>query len=104
MVVAYRLHPVSYWLGRRLANTRYLAMPNLLLNNFVVPEILQGDVNAATLADEALGLLGDPVRMAAIRSQFATIPSLLGGTGALNRIADLVLGELEEIGQKNALN
>ncbi len=100
MVVAYRLHPVSYWLGRRLANTRYLAMPNLLLNNFVVPEILQGDVNAATLAEAALDLLGNPDRMEAIRSQLATLPSLLGGTGALNRIAELMLGELAETGQK----
>ena len=36
MVAAYRLHPISVWLGRMFASTRYVAMPNLLVDEYVV--------------------------------------------------------------------
>ena len=94
MVAAYVLHPLSYRLGRMLASTRYLAMPNLLLEDFVVPEILQREVRAERLAEAALQILESPARQDAIRERFREIPAILGGEGALNRAAEFILKEL----------
>jgi lipid-A-disaccharide synthase len=41
MVVAYRLHPLTFWLAKRLVNVPYIALPNLLANQPLVPELLQ---------------------------------------------------------------
>ncbi|MBK8970192.1 MAG: lipid-A-disaccharide synthase [Hahellaceae bacterium] len=41
MVVAYRLAPLTYWLMRLLIRTRFVALPNLLANAPLVPELIQ---------------------------------------------------------------
>jgi lipid-A-disaccharide synthase len=94
MVATYRVHPFSALLGRMFASTRYVAMPNLLLEEFVVPEILQHDVTAERLAAAALDILENPSRQAAMRARFRELPGILGGEGALGRVAELVLKEI----------
>ncbi len=94
MVTAYRLHPLSAWLGRRIASTHFLAMPNLLLGEYVVPEFTQGDVTAEHLARAALDILENPGRQAAMRARLRELPALLGEEGVLDRVAELVLNEL----------
>ena len=94
MVAAYRLHPISVWLGRMFASTRYVAMPNLLLNEYVVPEILQRAVTADRLAEAALEILDSPGRQAAMRARFRELPGMLGEVGVLDRVAELILSEV----------
>ncbi len=94
MVAAYRLHPISVWLGRMFASTRYVAMPNLLLNEYVVPEILQRAVTADRLAEAALEILESPARQAAMRARFRELPAMLGEVGVLDRVAELILNEV----------
>ena len=94
MVTAYRLNPVTVWLARMTSQARRIAMPNLLLEDDVVPEVIQRDVTAERLAAEALQILRNPSRQAAIRKRFRELPAILGEEGALDRIAEFVLNEL----------
>ncbi len=94
MVTAYRLHPLSVLVGRIFATTRFLAMPNLLLGEYVVPEILQREVTAERLAQAALEILESPSRQAEMRKRFRELPAMLGEEGVLDRVADLVLNEV----------
>jgi lipid-A-disaccharide synthase len=94
MVAAYRVHPISALLGRMFASTRYVALPNLLLEEFVVPEILQREVTAERLAQAALEILQSPARQAAMRARFRELPRMLGEEGVLDRVAELVLDEV----------
>ena len=94
MVTAYRVHPLSALLGRMFASTRYVAMPNLLLEEFVVPEILQREVTANRLAQAALEILASPSRQATMRARFRELPGMLGEEGVLDRVAELVLNEV----------
>ena len=94
MVAAYRVDPLTYWLGRRFAITSYVAMPNILLEDFVVPELFQGDVTAQNLADNALGILENPARSKSIKDQFRRLPEILGGKGAIDRVVDLIFSEV----------
>ena len=50
MVVAYRLHPLSYQLVSRLLRVPYVSLPNHLLGRRQVPEYLQADVTPEKLA------------------------------------------------------
>lgn len=50
MVVAYRLASSTYWLARRLVTAPFIAMPNLLANQRMVPEFVQHNVNPENLA------------------------------------------------------
>jgi lipid-A-disaccharide synthase len=54
MVVAYRMGAVSYALISRLLHTPYVALPNLLAGEMMVPELLQENATAPALAEAVL--------------------------------------------------
>jgi lipid-A-disaccharide synthase len=54
MVVAYKLSPITYKIMQRLYKAPFFALPNLLANEALVPELLQEDVNPDTLSQHAL--------------------------------------------------
>lgn len=91
MVVAYRLDPFSHWVARRLAMTPYAAMPNVLLEDLVVPEIIQHRVTGEHFAERALALLGDPERLREMRRRLAEVKNHLGRRGAVDRAAERIL-------------
>ncbi|HUL43151.1 MAG TPA: lipid-A-disaccharide synthase [Bacteroidota bacterium] len=93
MVVGYRVKPVTYFLGKYLLRTRFIAMPNILLDQSVVPELIQDRVNSDRFATEAERILDDQAHANWIRSQLARIRPKLGYEGVLSRAASAILAE-----------
>jgi lipid-A-disaccharide synthase len=50
MVVAYKMAPLSYAIISRLLKSRYVALPNLLADKMLVPELLQDQANLENLS------------------------------------------------------
>ncbi|MFM8457779.1 MAG: hypothetical protein ACKOB0_02355, partial [Chthoniobacterales bacterium] len=92
-IVAYRLDPASHWVARKLSITPYVAMPNVLLGDMVVPEIIQYRITGEHLAARAKEILEQPDRAHRIRARLAEIPSHLGSPGGLGLAADRILNE-----------
>jgi lipid-A-disaccharide synthase len=90
MVVVYRLSPLTYALGRPLVDVRHYAMANLIAGREVVKELIQGDFRPETVAEEALRLLEDPARRAAVAEGLSEVRRRLGGPGASARAAAVV--------------
>ncbi|UCG85161.1 MAG: lipid-A-disaccharide synthase [Gemmatimonadota bacterium] len=90
MVVAYRMHGVSYAVARRAVKLSHVSLVNLLAARSVVTELLQHDVTAENLAD-ALRPLLDPASPAASdqRRAFEEIRDSLGTPGASRRVAQM---------------
>lgn len=59
MLVAYRMHALSWFLLKhlRLYKAKYVSLPNLLASRLLVPELLQGAANASTLTTTCTELL-----------------------------------------------
>jgi len=93
MVAAYRLDPVSHWVARKLSITPYVAMPNVLLDDWAVPEIIQYKITGRNFADRALELMDNPPRADEVRRKLSQIPSHLGSRGAVARAAACILEE-----------
>lgn len=53
MIVAYRMHPLTYQIARQLVKVPYIALPNLLAGECLVPEYIQ-DKAVPELLGEAL--------------------------------------------------
>lgn len=52
--IAYRLNPMSYWLGKQLVKIEYIGISNLLLKRPLNPEYIQGAASPKSLAAEIL--------------------------------------------------
>ena len=52
--IVYRLHPMSYWMGRFLVKVPYIGIANLLLGRALHQEYIQGAATAKQLAREML--------------------------------------------------
>ncbi|MFN3610474.1 lipid-A-disaccharide synthase [Tepidimonas sp.] len=59
MVIAYHMHPLSWWLTRRKMRQPWVGLPNILCGEFVVPELLQDAATPAALAEATLAWLAD---------------------------------------------
>jgi lipid-A-disaccharide synthase len=98
MVIAYRTHPVTFWLARRLVDVAHVGLANLVAGQRVAPELLQDEMTPKALADRLLPLVDEgPARAEAIRG-LRTVREALRAEGpgtAAERVADLAAGILE---------
>lgn len=66
-VIAYRTHPATFWLARRLVRVEHVGLSNLVAGARVAPELLQDDVQPERLASQLLPLVDEgPARQAAL--------------------------------------
>jgi lipid-A-disaccharide synthase len=91
MAVVYRMSPLSYAIARRLVRVPFIAMPNIILSERVVPELIQDAATPETLATELGRFLGDGALRAATRARLGEIRRRLAVPGAVGRAADLAL-------------
>jgi lipid-A-disaccharide synthase len=73
MVIAYRMPAVSAWLTRRQAHSRWVGLPNLLLQDSVVPELLQEDATPARLAATVTAQLADEAGRRRLVARFGAL-------------------------------
>jgi lipid-A-disaccharide synthase len=77
MVIAYAVNWLTYRMMRSMQLQPWVGLPNILCNEFVVPELLQDEANPESLAAAVLEWLGSPARMAAVQEKFCALHTLL---------------------------
>jgi lipid-A-disaccharide synthase len=59
LVVTYRVHPVTFFMARRLVRVPHVGLVNLVAGARIAPELLQNDATADRLAEALLPLLNE---------------------------------------------
>lgn len=101
-VVAYKTHPLTYWLAERLVEVDHVALANLVAGARVVPELLQDQATPEALAAAVEPLIdessGTRIRMVAalaeIRHKLESAEA--GGRSTAERVVALAAELLEE--------
>ena len=93
-VALYKTSWITYQIARRMVKVKYLAMPNLLANQEVFPEFIQGAATPDNLTRAAVELLRDETQRARVKARLAEIVASLGPPGASRRAARAILSRL----------
>jgi lipid-A-disaccharide synthase len=75
--IAYRTNPLTYVFGRWLVKVPYIGIANLLLDEPMYPEFIQGAATPANLARELAACLEDPARRRRSAEQAARLRAIL---------------------------
>ena len=90
-VTLYKTSWSTYQIGKRIVKVKWLTMPNILADEEIYPEFVQGAATPDAIAGAALELLQNETRRIQIKKRLAEVVSSLGGPGANTRAATAIL-------------
>ncbi len=93
-VVCYKPGFVTFHLLKRIISIKYICMVNLILDRLVVQELVEGDLNERRMISELSALL-EPDNRRRILADYDELESRLGGEGASERVAELMIEDLK---------
>ena len=94
-VVAYKLAPLTYRLGKLLVKIDYFSLVNLIASEPVVTELLQHDASVDNIAGELDRLVHDQTRRKRIFAGYESVRKILGKRGASDKAAALAMRIME---------
>jgi lipid-A-disaccharide synthase len=97
MVIAYKLAPITYWLGRWLVNTPFIGLPNIVSGKRIITELIQHEATADNLSAEVLRILTDKDYAEQMRQNLSQVKQQLGQGGGSKNMAQLALEMLSAL-------
>lgn len=92
-IVCYKTSWVSYQIGKRLVDLKYISLVNLIMDKEVVKELIQDEFNENNLEKELHKILEGKKRDELFLNYFE-LEKKLGGKGASKKVAELILNSL----------
>ncbi len=91
-VVCYKGSFLSYQIGKRLVNVKYISLVNLIMDKLVVKELIQNDLTTENLKKELQQLLTDDARIATIQKDYTALKDLLseGGNASAKAASSII--------------
>ena len=93
-VVCYKGSRISYEIGKRVVKyIKFISLVNLIMDREVVKELIQQELNTKNLKSELTKILTEPKR-SQVLNDYKELREKLGGQGASERTADLIVEDL----------
>ncbi len=92
-VVLYRLHPLTYWIGKNILKIKFpFASPvNLLVMREIVPEFIQETATSENIVRAAVELLLNEQRQQQMKADYLDMQQYVGEIGVCDRAAKEIL-------------
>jgi lipid-A-disaccharide synthase len=88
---------ITYQMGKRLIDLKYISLINILFDDDIIKEFIQSDATPNNIAKETLSILNNPEKYINLQNKFNEIRNLLGGAGASRRAAEEIFDYLNNI-------
>jgi len=91
-VICYRGSAVSYQIAKRLIKVKYISLVNLIMDKYVVKELIQDDLTVDNLQHELNDLLNNPQRRELLKKDYEDLKDILsrGGHASANAAKSIV--------------
>ncbi len=89
-IVCYKTSWLSYQIGKRLVDLKFISLVNLIMDKEVVKELIQNEFNEKNLEQELHKILDDYNR-AVLFLEYYDLEKKLGGKGASKKVAELIV-------------
>lgn len=73
MVIVYKLSWTTYLIAKLLIKTPYIGLPNILMQKYIVPELIQHQANSTQLYKHAIDILNNKNQQESIKNAFAEL-------------------------------
>ena len=97
MVVVYRTNWITSILTKYFIESAYIALPNVIANKRIVPELIRENFKANNIAYAATEILEDKKKQDYIRDELKKVKESLGEPGAGERVAEHIAKKLKEL-------
>jgi lipid-A-disaccharide synthase len=94
-VVCYKTVPLTFFIAKFLVKIRYISLVNLILKRLSIVELIQGELTVNNLAEQ-MNLVLQGNKREQVLKDYNEFNQLLGGPGASERIAELIVNNLSE--------
>lgn len=91
-IVCYKTSWISYQIGKRLINLKFISLVNLIMDKEVVKELIQNDLNEKTL-EKQLRIILDETNRSKMFLNYFDLEKKLGGKGASEKVAKLIINK-----------
>lgn len=96
-LVAYKVSPLSYWIGSHVLKVPWISLTNLILGRAIFPEHIEREADPEPLARRVDEWLAHPETLAAIRQDLEELRRLCGEPGSARRAAAALCAELNKL-------
>ncbi len=103
-IVVYRISPVTYHLAKVLVKTHFISIANIILDEMIIPELIQREFVPDRLVRETQNIIDCPERVETIRKRLADLQGKFGPRGASERAVVTFLETLKELRRNGVIS
>jgi len=96
MVIIYKTSMLTYKIGKSLVKIKNIGMANIVLDEQVVPELIQNEANAENIYDTAKNILSNNALLNQTKLKLRRIKEVLGDKNAPQNAAKIIYSLLDE--------
>ena len=94
MLIAYRGPWFFYFVAMLVICTKYVSLPNVILDKFIFPELLQGDCNPKKIAQSALEIINSPSKYKEVKENLQKVRALLNSENSTINEAKIIAEDI----------
>lgn len=94
MLIAYRGPWLFYFVAMLVICTKYVSLPNVILNKFIFPELIQSDCNPQKIAQSTLDIINSPSKYNDIKTDLKKVRTLLASENSTLNAAKIIANDI----------
>lgn len=95
-VIIYTLHPVTYWIAKKLVKIRLFGLCNIAAEKKIAPELIQKAVTASNIRQRILPFLNNPTQRAECIAELHTLQEKIKVQNGNHKVAHAVLSLIKK--------